>query len=259
MLLLLSLTAEYLHAGDVTGELEGWCGHTGCVRHARHGAGCRTCADYLFIHSSLSLAVTSSHGRAVWHSDIGPTHSLKRDPTMSCQQIIASNHFLGSLFSDKTRDCIQPPPSALMPAIKTESSLHSSLSQLHFYGRNFQRSSSLNLPRFFRHPPFGPGWWKSAAAARVSSVLGGEPRDRRAGRVIGFLCNWGTKWIWHLKFGTTWGLPGCRGLTCEDDEGAGTWGWQPGPTDVNGRDITHQPRATISKIFTPCLSHTQIL
>ena len=44
------------------------------------------------------------------------------------------------------------------------------------------------------------------------------------------------------------------GLTCEDDEGAGTRGWQPGPTDVNGREITHQPRATVSKIFTPCLS-----
>ena len=106
-------------------------------------------ADYLFIHSSFSLA----EARVQSQGDTQVRGSLRRDPTMSCQQIIASNHFPGSLFSDKTRDCIQPPPPALMPTIKTESSLHSSLSQLHFYGRNFQRSSSLNLPRFFHLPP----------------------------------------------------------------------------------------------------------
>ena len=140
-------------------------------------------ADYLFIHSSFWQ-------RQRVHSQAGDTQvrgSLRRDPTMSCQQIIASNHFLGSLFSD----CIQPPPPALMPAIKTESSLHSSLSQLHFYGRNFQRSSSLNLPRFFHLSPSsvccGPGRARlvKTCSARVSSVSAG----RRAGRVIGFLCN----------------------------------------------------------------------
>ena len=136
-------------------------------------------ADYLFIHSSFSLA----EARVQSQGDTQVRGSLRRDPTMSCQQIIASNHFPGSLFSDKTRDCIQPPPPALMPTIKTESSLHSSLSHLHFYGRNFQRSSSLNLPRFFHLCPssicrgLGRASLVRTCSARVSSVsavLGGE-------------------------------------------------------------------------------------
>ena len=111
-------------------------------------------ADYLFIHSSFWQRQRVQSQAVMCRVTLTQVRgSLRRDLTMSCQQIIASNHFLGSLFSDKTRDCIQPPPPALMPAIKTESSLHSSLSQLHFYGRNFQRSSSLNLPRFFHLSP----------------------------------------------------------------------------------------------------------
>ena len=171
-------------------ELEGWCGTRDELDTRDTGPGVAHCR--LFIHTFLLLAeaegaVTSSNVQG----DTQVRGSLRRDPTMSCQQIIASIHFLGSLFSDKTRDCIQPPPPALMPAIKTESSLHSSLSQLHFYGRNFQRSSSLNLPRFFHLSPssicWGPGRARlvKTCSARVSSVSAG----RRAGRVIGFLCN----------------------------------------------------------------------
>ena len=179
LLMLLSLTAEYLHAGDVEG-IRGLVhrAHGTSSTRATRGRVSHMCR--LFIHTFLPLS--GSHKQS-WAGCVTlghwATHSLKRDPTMSCQQIIASNHFLGSLSSDKTR--IQPPPSALMPAIKTESPLHSSLSQLHFYGRNFQRSSSLNLPQFSTspHPPLGPWWWKSAA--RVSSVLGGEQTGEQAG------------------------------------------------------------------------------
>ena len=141
----MSLTVTYLHAGDA--GIRGLVRHTGWARHARHGAGCRT------LQIIYSYIPPSPWQRVQSQGDTQVRGSLRRDPTMSCQQIIASNHFPGSLFSDKTRDCIQPPPPALMPTIKTESSLHSSLSQLHFYGRNFQQSSSLNLPRFFQPSP----------------------------------------------------------------------------------------------------------
>ena len=145
----MSLTVTYLHAGDA--GIRGLVRHTGWARHARHGTGCRTLQIiYSYIPPSPWQRRGCSHRVTL---RCGDHRSLGRDPTMSCQQIIASNHFPGSLFSDKTRDCIQPPPPALMPTIKTESSLHSSLSQLHFYGRNFQRSSSLNLPRFFQLSP----------------------------------------------------------------------------------------------------------
>lgn len=182
LLMLLSLTAEYLHAGDVEG-IRGLVhrAHGTSSTRATRGRVSHMCR--LFIHTFLPLS--GSHKQS-WAGCVTlghwPTHSLKRDPTMSCQQIIASNHFLGSLFSDKTRDCIQPPPSALMPAIKTESPLHSSLSQLHFYGRNFQRSSSLNLPQFFHLSPSSTRAMMVKICSSRSCVLCvGRRADRRAG------------------------------------------------------------------------------
>lgn len=210
------------------------------------------CAHYLF---KIQAAVTGE-----WHWAHRVTEACLNN-VMSATT--GSNNFLGSLFSDKTRDCIQQPPSALMPAIITD---FSHRYQLHFYGRNFQWSHhstshyvSTSPPTLYSdsepnnankiNGPFG----ENRLLAHVSSWVGRRV-DRRAGRVMGFLCNWGTKWIWHLKFGTTRVTqvprPDMRGWGGE----AGSRRWQL------TRD---QPLSRGKYVFTPCplsltLSHISI-
>ena len=119
-----------------------------------------------------------------------------------------------------------------MPAIITD---FSHRYQLHFYGRNFQWSHHSTSHYMSTSPPTllysdsepnnankldGP-CGENLLIAHVSSWVGRRV-DRRAGRVMGFLCNWGTKWIWHLKFGTT----RVTQVPRPDMWGWGGWGWQ---------------------------------
>ena len=185
----------------------------------------------LFIHNS-GAAESQAAEWLVWA--LGP---LRRDSNMRCQQQQPLNnhsHYSRiklSIASSNRRQrwCPQSKQSSLVTL------------RYHLTSHNLSTISSTLYSKTNR--PCG----ENLLLAHVVSSWVGWRVDRRAGRVMGSLCNWCTKWIWHLKFGTT----RVTQVPRPDNRMRGRWGGAEGGGE---EAISYQPRAMYMYMYicTPC-------